>query len=386
MLFLYPFSWGGAMNAYERKLIRLYLKTETDIINEIARLRSLGLADYHVVAALRRIQAILTAMQSEAWEYTPKMVEAYFYARYPERRVMVTSAEGAMRAYLSAISLTAEQMDIVNHLVISHMASLEEAGKTVATTLDGYLVGRRDRDVFRTAGLERLAELEAGDRRRKLDRFVKDLQRDGITAFVDRAGRHWRLHTYASMVTRTTTRQAEVLSVLTRDPEQDLYTIKGAGDPCGVCAPYQNRVYSKSGRDPVFPPLADAFGKIDPEGPNTLANTYLNIHPNCRCAVIPWTAAGRSQEELACIRRFSDPKTNPYTVDPRAKKAVEEYRRREAGRARWLADYEQWERYRVTIPDMTPKTFQTFQKHKKSQDNTYKRWVEAYRAANREGE
>lgn len=374
------------MNAYERKLIRLYLKTETAIINEIARLRSLGLADYHAMAALRRVQAILASMQSEAWEYTPKMVEAYFYARQPERRVMVTSAEGAMRAYLSALSLSAEQTDIVNRLVISHMASLEEAGNTVAATLEGYLVGRRDRDVFHTTGLAHAAELEAGDRRNQIDRFVKDLQRDGITAFVDRAERHWRLHTYASMVTRTTTRQAEVLSVLTRDPEHDLYTIKGAGDPCGVCAPYQGRVYSKSGRDPYFPPLTDAFGKIDPKGPDSLANTYLNIHPNCRCAVIPWTAVGRSREELERIRRFSDPKTNPYTVDPRAKRAVEEYRRREAGRARWLADYEQWERYRVTIPEVTPKTFQTFQKHKEAQDDTYKGWVKAYRAANREGE
>lgn len=373
------------MNEYEKRLIRLYLKTETAIINEIARLRSLGLADYHVVAALRRVQAILSSMQSEAWEYTPRMIEEYFYAKYPERRVMVTSAKGAMRAYLSAVSLTAEQTDIVNRLVIAQMASLEEASHTVSATLEGYLVGSRNPAV-RSAGILNLAELEAGDRRNRLDQFVKDLQRDGLTAFVDKAGRNWRLHTYASMVTRTTTRQAEVLAVLTKDPEQDLYTIKGADDPCGICAPYQNRVYSKSGRDPVFPALADAFGKIDPAGPDTLTNTYLNIHPNCRCAVVPWTAAGKSEKELEEIKRFSSPAINPYKVDPRSEKARNEYRRREAGRARWLAGYEQWERYRVTIPDSTPKTFQTFQKHKAARDDTYKRWVAAYREANREGE
>ena len=44
------------MNEYRDKLIKLYLKTESDIINEIARLRSLGFADYHVVAALKRVQ------------------------------------------------------------------------------------------------------------------------------------------------------------------------------------------------------------------------------------------------------------------------------------------------------------------------------------------
>lgn len=34
-----------------QRLIRLYLKAETDIINEIGRLRSRGLVDYHAVAA-----------------------------------------------------------------------------------------------------------------------------------------------------------------------------------------------------------------------------------------------------------------------------------------------------------------------------------------------
>lgn len=59
------------MDKYELKLIKLYLQAETDIINEIARLRSLGLADYHAVATLQRVQKILYAMRSDAWEYVP---------------------------------------------------------------------------------------------------------------------------------------------------------------------------------------------------------------------------------------------------------------------------------------------------------------------------
>ena len=33
------------------KLVAIFLKAETDIINEIGRLRSQGLVDYHAVAA-----------------------------------------------------------------------------------------------------------------------------------------------------------------------------------------------------------------------------------------------------------------------------------------------------------------------------------------------
>ncbi len=79
------------MNQHERKLIQTYLRAETDIINEIARLRSLGLADYHAAAALRRVRRILSWMQSEAWTYTPKAIEEYFYANRPELRIMPTT-------------------------------------------------------------------------------------------------------------------------------------------------------------------------------------------------------------------------------------------------------------------------------------------------------
>ena len=68
------------------KLIQIFLKAETDIINEIGRLRSQGLVDYHAVAALERVQAILRKMESDSWEYVPRMVEKQFYVRVPEAR------------------------------------------------------------------------------------------------------------------------------------------------------------------------------------------------------------------------------------------------------------------------------------------------------------
>ena len=55
----------------ERELERLreiFLKAETDIINEVGRLRSRGLVDYHAVAALERVQSILRKMENDCWE------------------------------------------------------------------------------------------------------------------------------------------------------------------------------------------------------------------------------------------------------------------------------------------------------------------------------
>lgn len=371
------------------KLISIYLKAETDIINEIARLRARGLVDYHAVVALERVQAILNQMQTDSWEYVPKMIEKMFYVRVPEARKKLDVPEPPAKhfmGYVNAQNLTSTQTDIVQKLTMNLMADLSDAAAVAMSSLENAILGRQENDVVRRVGMELVTSMEATGKSTAatVPEFVKILQREGVTAFVDKAGRNWSLHTYASMATRTTSRQAEVLAVLTADPEHDLYKISSHGTTCALCAPYEGRVYSKSGTDPVFPPLAAAFGKIDPAGTDDLSNTWLNIHPNCLHVLMPWTPAGRSEKEIREIQDFSNPRKNPFTVDPRSKKQIEAYRKKEKARAKWLDDYRQFERYRVTIPDETPKTFNTFLKHKLADDDKYQKWLKLYREANRE--
>ena len=378
-------SWASSEAELE-KLIQIYLKAETDIINEIGRLRSQGLVDYHAVAALERVQAILRNMENEAWEYVPKMIEREFYVNHPEARRFYESVKKHAAGYENAAVLTVAEQDVVERLVTELMGEITDAAMTAMTTLQDALIGRTEPDIYRRVGLEQVAAQAATGRgvNRVVPAFVEALRREGVTAFVDKAGRRWSLHTYCTMVSRTTRRQAQVLSVLERNPGQDLYKITSHGTTCALCAPYEGRVYSKSGTDPDFPPLADAFGRIDPAGPDTLANTWLNIHPNCLHALVPWTAAGRTDEEIEKIKRFSSPKSNPYSRDPRTEKQIEAYRKKEAARAAWLRNYRQWERYRMTLGDKVPKTYQTFEKHKRENDDKYKSWQREYREANKE--
>lgn len=369
------------------KLISIFLKAETAIINEIGRLRSQGLADYHAVAALERVQAILRKMESDSWEYVPLMIEKMFYVRVPEARRMegMTAAQNLM-AYRNAAALTGEQHAVIDQLVSSLMGEITDATITAYATVQSALIGRIEPDVYRRIGLEQVALQQTTGRGtyKMLPGFVEQLRREGITAFVDKAGRNWSLHTYCSMVSRTTSRQAEVLAVLTADPEQDLYRISSHGTTCAICAPFEGRVYSKSGTNPDYPPLAAAFGKQDPAGPDTLANTWLNIHPNCLHALVPWTPAGRTPEEIQKIKDFSNPKKNPLTRDPRTEKQINAYRKKEAARRHWLQNYRQWEDYRMTLGDKVPKTYQTFEKHKKADDEKYKNWQRLYREANKD--
>ena len=370
-----------------QKLIQIFLKAETDIINEIGRLRSQGLIEYHAVAALERVQAILRQMENESWEYVPRMIEKMFYVRVPEaRRIAGETVEKHLRGYLNASALTGEQHAIVDQLVAALMGEITDATITAYATVQSALIGRVEPDVYRRIGLEQVALQQAQGRGtyKVLPEFVQALRREGITAFVDRAGRNWSLHTYCAMVSRTTSRQAEVLAVLTADPEQDLYRISSHGTTCAICAPFEGRVYSKSGTNPDYPPLAAAFGKQDPAGPDTLANTWLNLHPNCLHAIYPYSEVGRTEEEIQKIKDFSNPKKNPFTRDPRTEKQIKAYRAKESARRRWLSDYRQWERYRITVGNPIPKTFATWQKHKAADDEKYKNWQRLYREANRD--
>ena len=369
------------------KLISIFLKAETDIINTIGRLRSAGNVDYSQVAAMERVQAILRKLENDAWTYSRPMIEKQFYVAHPEaRRIEGETTVKHLRGYLNAGSLTAEQHAIIDQLVANLMGEITDATLTAYATVESALIGRVEPDVFRRVGLEQVALQQARGvgAYKALPDFVDALRKEGITAFVDKAGRHWSLHTYGSMVSRTTSRQAEVLSVLTADPEQDLYRISVNGTTCGICAPYEGRVYSKSGTNPDYPPLAAAFGKQDPNGPDTLANTWLNLHPNCLHSIMAFSEVGRSEEEIQKIKDFSNPTKNPFSVDPRTEKQVKAYRDKEAARRRWLMDYRQFEKYRLTIPNATPKTFATFQKHKQADDAKYKEWQRLYREANKE--
>lgn len=367
------------------KLIALFLRAETAIINEIGRLRSMGNSDYHVVAALERVQAILRQLESDAWTYVPQLVEKQFYTAHPEaRRVPGESLTKHIRAYNRAAALTAEQHAIVDQLVANLMGEITDASVTVMATVQSALIGRIEPDVYRRVGLEQVALRQATGQGvyKQLPGFVEALRREGVTAFVDKAGRRWSLHTYCSMVSRTTSRQAEVLSVLTADPEQDLYRISVNGTTCGICAPYEGRVYSKSGTNPDYPPLAAAFGKQDPAGPDTLANTWLNLHPQCQHSLAAWSPIGRSDKEIQDIKDFSSFEKNPPSIDPRTEKQIKAYRAKEQARAKWLREYRAWESYRMTVGDPVPKTFATFQKHKAADDEKWKTWQKLYREAN----
>ena len=146
-----------------------------------------------------------------------------------------------------------------------------EAVNTITEELSGRLddalstVGRGVEDIFRREGLaaaarQLVAELPepaaAGALRSRLER-------QGLVAFIDRAGRRWNLDTYTAMVVRTVSAEAVNQGVATRmlGRELDLVDVTYSGDHYHAeggkeeCAPYHGRTFSLTGQSDEYPKL-----------------------------------------------------------------------------------------------------------------------------------
>lgn len=363
----------------EEALRAVYLKTEHDLVDAIAYKHSKGLIDYSEQAALERVQQTLANMQDACWRYVPILVESNFYVAHPDAARLSESAAKHMAGYMNAGALTVEQTAVAQILTSNLMSSILDASRHAEISAD-YAIGRLSEDTFRRVGIARAAEMEAagGGAWNTAKQMVTQLRADGLTAFVDKSGRRWSLSAYCNMVTRTTARQAENLAILTRDPEQDLFRISSHGTTCPACAPYEGRVYSKSGTNPEYPPLSAAMGKIDADSPDSLLNSYLGIHPNCLHALTPYSTIGLSDAQIQQDKTFSSFHSNPPSKDPRSEAQIEAYRKQQAARQKYLRLLQEYQQYRIALGDKVPKTAQTFLKHRLANDAKYQNWKELY--------
>jgi hypothetical protein len=155
----------------------------------------------------------------------------------------------------------------------------------------------------------------AATRLRAAQAALDRLAGDGITGFVDTAGRRWQLASYVEMATRTITTQAALNATLDRlaDHGIDLVRVTDAPGECVRCRPWEGRVLSVSGRTAGYPPLVEAI-------------TAGLFHPNCRHQVSAYLP-GITRP----LERTADPAGDLARQRTRAlERRVRAWRRREA--------------------------------------------------------
>lgn len=137
------------------------------------------------------------------------------------------------------------------------------------------------------AQAERTSRIEAGIAARLAERFEDD-----IVTVIARNGRRmtFPLDFYAGMVASASRRQATSIATVERAQEagHDLVRVSANKSKGGDwCDAYRGRVFSVSGSDPRFPPLA------------SLPNGGPPFHPWCRHSLSVFIEAFSSPEEMA---------------------------------------------------------------------------------------
>lgn len=109
---------------------------------------------------------------------------------------------------------------------------------------------------------------------------VETLKQQGITSLVDKRGREWDLMNYAQTLVRTKLTQAHNTGVGNRMIESgyDLVIVSNHFGSCRICAPWENKVLSLTGRTKGYPTVDYAQDKG-------------LFHPNCRHIYSPYHAS-----------------------------------------------------------------------------------------------
>lgn len=218
-----------------------------------------GTAAYYA-KQLAKCQAILSELQDASVPAATQMVgSAYMQgARYAEDTLRIARG-GFTGVHARAVEVIAD--NLVNRL------------NAAAVT-----VGRQTEDVFRRIALENVAIglIEGSTREAVSNAMRRNLLHEGVTAFVDKGGRRWRLSSYTNMVARTTTREAVTHGTANRMLESghDLVTISEHADEDPLCADYAGNTYSMTGKTPGY----DMLGEYPP------------FHPNCIHVLTPAAA------------------------------------------------------------------------------------------------
>jgi len=280
---------GDQIEAITRSVVELYRAAEQAILREVTRRLAAGMdaPDWAAtrlaqVSALRRIaERILDAVADEsAVELRATLAEAY--------RTGQAIATTQLPAQLlprdpDAVAAAAGQLARTPVIEALAAALVADVGQRHANVLRHVL------DVYRTVIQQATAVSVAGGmtRRQASQWAYARLVDQGVTSFVDSAGRRWRLSSYVEMAVRTVTQRAAVQGQTDRLSSLGVDTVIVSDSPreCPRCRPWEGKVLSISGNLRGRVELPSMVGEstvvVDIAGSVDEARRAGLQHPNC---------------------------------------------------------------------------------------------------------
>ena len=146
-----------------------------------------------------------------------------------------------LRAYVN------QAVDTMNMVNTTMLQSTREAYLQGIATAVSEAQLHEAKEVLETQALEVVTGQET--RTMAIRKAMNQLANTGITGFYDRTGRKWHAEAYAAMVIRSTTHNAAVEAIKTRQQEfggGDIFQVSAHPGARPLCYPYQHKFYSWS--------------------------------------------------------------------------------------------------------------------------------------------
>ena len=274
-----------AVSAYEHlatEMLEIYEQAETRMLGRVVARLSKGVSEsgwtekkYAEVTAVRKELSGLVSNLSQK----RKQMSAQFIAETYTEGAEAFIAEA--RSFKEWAGITGFSQNVAK--VASILSELDES-------LDAAdrMILRQANDVYADV-VGRATSLAATGTITARDAVADELKRfadRGITSFVDKAGRHWEMATYAEMATLTAIERATLRGYT--DTMQtygfDLAVISSHVGACPICAAWEGVIVSVSGNNREYPSLSDAEGAgvFHPRCLHHISTYYEGISRNTR--------------------------------------------------------------------------------------------------------
>ncbi|AGK98176.1 phage minor capsid protein [Clostridium pasteurianum] len=344
-----------------QKLIEIYQKAKQDLVKTIAEKEAIGNLVTYQKSLLFQVNQILSELTSQAYNLTNEIVESYYKDTIDEvlqdlkDKGEQIQATGFSKLHTGAIAVIAKNF----------FQDLQDANN---------FVGRQISDAIRKAGLDAVSQkIATGQTVQECKKNLVNMLIDqGFNGIKDKRGRMISLDAYASTVARSTTTETTNTATTNQLTElgYDLVQMTEHSPTCAICALYQGRVYSISGKDTRFPSLSVAFN-----------GEFANIHPNCAHRLFPYieSLADNFDKDIEFSNR-------PFELSEKDKKVLETYNNQQKEKIKLRNDRDQWQRYKLAMPQDTPKNFASFRRNKNLNNNKYQNLLSSYRSLRQGGE
>jgi hypothetical protein len=333
------------------QLIAMYSEASFFLREHIRSLEE-GLTKKRKQQLLKQIQDILMDLSENAAQTSREIIETS-YQNGAAEAIKQLVEQGVAEDFIEPTIKTIIHKEAVQ-------AILDETFYRILEANDNMLedVKERIEDITKRANSRSL--IQGVSKRQAVKDAVAELLENDITGIIAKNGARIPADKYMANVIHFNMRKAHVEGELNKsiDVGIDLVYVNRVGITCDICARYQGRVYSVSGKDERFPRLV----------------ARPPYHGHCVHNLTPWVEEYHDELDVKKAIRDSN---KPFT-DSRSEADIRKYEETQRDKSKKNETRKQWIRYKARMPYLPD--LRTFASHKARNTKKYQEWMEDFRA------